>query len=475
MAHRSYRRLVPPVALLLALAGAMDGCSDQIVYRDRTVFENPPTGAGNFLGYSNAEAKQTTCGNCHSGKQAQWRQTAHASAFTLVATNTAAGRPECEACHSVSSLGNLSTATDAGWVATRNTRYKDVQCESCHGPGLPHALNPDLPANKPLASLAVDTNLTRGCGECHRGADGPFLEQWRKSRHGNFNLSRATNVSCQSCHSAKGALDAWGITTNYSERGTPEQNMAITCTVCHDPHSKKNPAQLRFPVDVPDLQANLCMKCHYRRANPDPTSSQGPHSPQGPMLLGEAGWFPPNFQYPPGALVGSHGTDRNPKLCATCHLSRYTVKNPTSGNPNFRATGHSFQPIPCVGADSIPTGSTTCDLTERSFRSCTGCHLTENAARTALILARARLTRLAAEVDAMLPRIPASEFSITDNRISTGEGARFNSQLAMQPGSGAHNPFLAEALLLASIRQIELDYGLRPAASLVMEAQLAPR
>jgi predicted CXXCH cytochrome family protein len=330
-------------------------------------------------------------------------------------------------------------------------------------------------ANKPLAPLNVGVDLTLGCGECHSGAHQPFAEQWAGSRHARIIASRAANPSCVSCHEAQGVLAAWGVKTNFVEVSKPNEYMAVTCAVCHDPHDARNPGQLRFAMDVPDVEQNLCMKCHHRRAQPEVTSSSGPHSPQGPVLLGEAGWFPPNFEFPPGALVGSHGSDRNPRLCATCHVNSYTVNDELTGKFSFRATGHSFQATPCVDAQGIPNGATTCELTQKSFRACTSCHLSENAARTALTVAKARIDRLVGEINGMLPRIPASESSTTDNRISTAEGAKFNMQLGQERGSPVHNPFLVEALLLASIRQIELDYGLRPSADLVMKPQLAPR
>jgi hypothetical protein len=169
--------------------------------------------------------------------------------------------------------------------------------------------------------------------------------------------------------------------------------------------------------------------------------------------------------------VGSHGSDRNPRLCATCHVNDYTV-NDDQGKFVFRSTGHSFQPIPCVGADSIPTGERECDLTQRSFRACVACHLSETAARSALSVANLRIDRLVGEVGGLLARIPASEFSTTDNRYTTGEGAKFNMNLALKKGSAVHNPFLVEALLLASIKQIGLDYNLRPSAALAMAPQL---
>src|SRR5690606_12810083 len=96
-------------------------------------------------------------------------------------------------------------------------------------------------------------------------------------------------AECRSCHTAKGALDAWGVTANYKEKsGTQGHALAITCAVCHDPHSNEasrrnetgtgptnslsmpaSGGQLRYSVDVPNEEQNLCMKCHHKRAQPD--------------------------------------------------------------------------------------------------------------------------------------------------------------------------------------------------------------
>ncbi|HEX9564204.1 MAG TPA: multiheme c-type cytochrome [Gemmatimonadaceae bacterium] len=460
-----------PASSRPALAGllcvVLGACTEKIVYKDLPDFVDPPAGAVGFLGYSDNASRQTTCGNCHSGKQARWKETAHASAWSDLAASGAQAQ-SCEGCHSVGHRGNTSTDQTAGYAGTQNVRYEDVQCESCHGPGLTHVTNPDAPGNKPLASLAVGSDLTNGCGECHSGTHQPFVEEWAASRHARIDDHRAENASCVACHEPRGVLAAWGVKTVFLESEEIEPPfLGITCVVCHDPHDASNPKQLRFPIDVPELESNLCMKCHYKRAEPEVNSSRGPHSPQGPVLLGEAGWTPPGFAYPPKSLVGSHGSDRNPKLCATCHVNSYAIGD-------FHATGHSFQPIPCVDAQGVPTGATTCEDTERSFKACVLCHLTETAARSARAVAKDRLTRLADEIDVILAQVPSSEFSTTDNRISTAEGSKFNALLARERGSAIHNPFLVEALLAASIDQLEADYGLSARVGLSLKPALTP-
>lgn len=458
--------------ILLACASLLAACGENIVYREKPDIPAPPPAAGEFLGYSTVETKQTVCGNCHSGKQELWQETAHAQAWSSLMAS-GASQDACEACHTVSAKGNQAAKDSVAWVATKDARYNDVQCESCHGGGLKHVLNPDLAANKPLASIAVDENLSYGCAECHSGTHNPYAEEWKASGHAEFRESRHTNPECSKCHDAKGVLAAWGVKSNFLEASNPTAYMTVTCAVCHDPHNKANEHQVRIAITARDTSQNLCMRCHQRRAVPDPTSTRGPHSPQGPLLLGLAGWFPPNFPYARGALVASHGSDRNPKLCVTCHMTNQEFTDAT-GKFVARTTGHTFDPIPCVDAQGIPDGTTDCELSSRSFKACTSCHLNEDAARTALTVARMRIEALAEEITTLLARVPATEFVINDNLITTAEGARFNRDMANMEGSVVHNPFLMEALLLASIKQLETDYGVQPSATLSLKAELKP-
>ena len=462
------RRLAGLLALVFALL--MSGCGDEIVYRDQVAFVDPPPAAANFLGYADEEAKKTVCGNCHAGKQAAWAQTKHASAWASL-ENSGHSASYCEGCHTVSALGNAAETDSVGWTSTHDTRYYDVQCESCHGAGLGHVLNPD--ANmKPLAPMGVDTAFNYGCGECHSGTHTPFLEEWQESGHSHAYASRETNPSCTKCHEARGILEAWGFgKPAHSE--SPTQYMRQTCALCHDPHNATNDNQLRLSVSVADTSQNLCMRCHNRRIVPELTSTRGPHAAQAPVLLGMGGWIPASFTFQPRELVATHGSSSNEKLCVTCHITPFSTPNTATGE-TFYSTGHTFQATPCVNADGIPTGAADCAMTERSFRGCVGCHGTESAARTAMSVAELRIETLALEIDSLIVRIPSTEFSITDGRTSTGEGARFNRDMARMSGNAVHNPFYMEALLLASIKQIQTDYGVR-FSSVPMSPQLAPR
>ncbi|MBI4539572.1 MAG: cytochrome c3 family protein [Gemmatimonadetes bacterium] len=459
-------------------AGAMFALGAAACVDEKTVevevprWEEPPAAAVGFMGYSKQDQKLTVCGNCHVTMQSEWLGTGHAKAWQDLAGSGSAQKT-CEPCHTTNSLGNEVTVENVGWVATGDKRYYDVQCESCHGPGLEHVSAPDV--KQPLARVTVGTDLKFGCGECHTGTHTPFVEEWSKSRHGQLRTSPASRAECQECHEVRGIFKAWNVKADYVEKEKADL-IYITCAVCHDPHDARNEGQLRFSISDRTEGGNLCMKCHHKRGIPDPTTFRGPHSPEGPLLIGTGGWRPPGFEYAEQTIVGTHGTERNPKLCATCHVNSFDVTD-KAGNFVVHATGHLFEPIPCLDAQGKPQpGDVQCELTQRSFKACTasGCHGTENAARSAFQVARKRIDGLVAQLNAMVAKIPKSEFSTADNRYTTGEGALFNAQMGAMPGSHVHNPFLMEALLTASMKQVTRDYGIQAAPGLVLDNLLTP-
>jgi hypothetical protein len=469
-----------------SLAGALGSvwltaCTD-VTYRDRPLFETPPAAAAGFLGFRDRLQNETVCGNCHVGQQAEWEETAHADAFTTL-EQSGSMQGFCQGCHTVNQRGNASTDSTGGWIGTQDPRYHDVQCENCHGPGLTHVQNPD--ATQPLAPLSVGANLTVGCGECHNGVHHPFVEEWEQSGHSNVQASPAGRAECQGCHTGQAALRAWGVTADYLEKNSAT-HLPIVCGVCHDPHSNRasrrlpptqdvddpihNPesgGQLRYSIDVPNEEENLCMKCHHKRAQPDidpaTQTSRGPHSPEGPLLLGEnvGFWFGDSIA-DVDRIVGTHGTGRNPRLCAGCHMPRFQVTDPQSGNFVFQATGHLFLAIPCLSG-GVPTADTTCALTARTFRSCTatGCHGDENAARSVFTTTRNEILDDAAELKRLVDQVRATAINANDKKWTTAEGADFNYQLAIKKGSFVHNPYLIKELIRVSIAEMKEEYGIQ--------------
>jgi predicted CXXCH cytochrome family protein len=388
-------------------------------------------------------------------------------------------------------------ADSAGYFAVADNSkkfYEDVQCESCHGPGATHITAPD--ESQPLSTIVAGVGATKGCATCHNGTHQPFVEEWARSPHDTVfapptgvRASTGDGPYCRGCHTGQGAIARFDPRARYQEMnagipGVTGSWQPITCVVCHDPHGTDNPANLRFPVNTPDLSTNLCMQCHNRRANPDMTSeSSGPHTPQGPMLLGEAGWVPPGLSV---LGVSSHGTDANPNLCAGCHVNAYRVNN-ADGSFLMNATGHTFEPIPCADANGYPDSTVTdCAPAERTFRACTnsGCHGTQDAARNAWLTSTARLDALVrtlwvdADHDNALDAFPADsglmarvkltsplEFKNADGILTVAEGAFFNARMPSADRSGgAHNPFYEEALLIATVQALRAQYTYLPPA-----------
>jgi len=467
------RRYATIVALLLpAILIFVSACTDTetrevIVEVEKPLFEDPPAGAAGFLGYDEQADKFTVCGNCHIGQQSEWETTAHADAWASLQASGHASA-SCENCHTVGPNGNPTD--DGGWAATADTRYHDVQCESCHGPGETHVGNPD--ASQPLASIAVSADPAAGCAECHSGAHHPFVEDWSNSAHSGVVGFAADREECAACHRGQGTLEAWGENAEYVEKNGAAQ--PIVCAVCHDPHDATNTGQLRFPVQTASIETHLCARCHNRRTIPDPSSSHGlePHAPEAALLVGDEGWFPPGSIIEDAEIRGTHGSEANEGLCATCHVASYQVNDAETGEFLVTATGHLFEAIPCVDAQGIPVGG-DCEVSTaaRSFEGCTasGCHGDATAAFSALTSGVTAVEDAAADLLAQLetvdPNLDGAGGAIdaADPTFTTAEGAFFNYNLAMHGGdavgSSVHNPFLMEALLLASQTAVENEYG----------------
>jgi predicted CXXCH cytochrome family protein len=469
-----------------------------------------PTRDEAFVGYSNPDTRQTTCGNCHISKQRDWVVTNHARAWDDL-QGSGSAQSYCEPCHTTNGASNLAPDSAGFTTVASDARkfYQDVQCESCHGPGAGHISAPD--DGQPLSTIVADTASAFGCATCHTGTHNPFVEQWRGSLHGVVN-SHATSVDCVGCHTGQGALARFDPDAKYLEKNSSTME-PITCSVCHDPHANNNPGQLRMPVGAPNVETNLCMQCHMRRSIPDPTSSRGPHAPQGPMVLGEAGYIPPNFVYDATRAATSHGTVANPRLCATCHMESFAVNDAATGGFLMNSTGHNFKAVPCVDANGAPTDSTTCPDTERRFNACVsgGCHSSTTIAANLRLVLEGRLQQQIdvlwkdKDGDGVLDALPTDsgllaiaklnnpcDFSTSataptsgpclgqpagNTVVTVGEGAWFNVDMIKRgDGSwGVHNPIFAEALLLGSNTALHVQYPYLPSPPANVQAQMNAR
>lgn len=497
------------VVAALTLSG-LGACTDT-VYRDRPPFNTPPDAASGFLGYYTASTQQTTCGNCHVGQQADWSQTKHASAWNGLQSSGFA-QPFCEGCHTVNSRGNQPLAT-VGNDSVQTEVYHDVQCESCHGPGFNHVTNPSIDSTRPIASINIDTAIAianNSCGACHTDNSTAkhhnYLKEWLSSRHGKLNAYPAGNASCAGCHEGKAAITRFAGNRSYKESGSSTL-LPQNCVVCHDPHGTAKdangnvlPGQLRFAIDTPDPTQNLCLQCHNRvdKVDPTPTNLRGPHGSQGPVLFGQAGYFPPGASFDTTIIYTSHGSTANPRLCAGCHVNKLAGVDAAGNAITF--SGHSFHPLPCLQqkspsevVDTTFTNTCAYDAPSRSWVACTGCH-TET-------VAQQLFTNFRNEVDSLTRTLwinttkcgpPGTCIEVVDtfpadsgylakiklafpgdldytgankNLLTGAKGATFNVQMlgegyADHPdgSKGVHNPFLYRALLQASVADMLAQY-----------------
>ncbi len=93
-----------------------------------------------------------TCGACHVEQTEFWRGTGHGTAYSTLEKTGDQFRYDCVSCHVLAYGETFVDAHEPG-------RYKDVQCESCHGTNPKH---PEDPAAHPW-----DKVNPQGCWSCH--------------------------------------------------------------------------------------------------------------------------------------------------------------------------------------------------------------------------------------------------------------------------------------------------------------------
>jgi predicted CXXCH cytochrome family protein len=500
--------LLLPAALFVLSACTEDKLVEVPV--DRPPFNPPADSINGFLGLYDVATNQTTCGNCHINNQGEWAQTAHADAYEGLVSSGGA-QSFCFACHTVSANGNVAglSGEPGGWDVVQSEAYRNVQCESCHGPGLAHVSNPTS-TNIPLAYVTV-ADTAASCAACHNGTHHPYVEQWAESGHAIYDGatadSRGRRDGCRQCHNGRDAITylTGGAPTNYVEENDGSFGFSITCAVCHDPHANTNAGQLRRPIDSQDQDANLCSTCHVRSATATPAftiNSRGAHASQGAVYFGEAaGWVPPGFTFNPDNPVYTAHLSRNQRLCAGCHVPNFTTTDAATGE-EFTSVGHLFSPNPCKDANGLPTdGDCAYTATARFWTGCvgSGCHTNEteaaglfNSEKTTIKLL---LDNLWSDIDkdkvldqtdggvlaavlrqrptTVTPATDSTHFCCTgttkDNSLSVAEGALFNARMLSDSlydhndGSyGIHNPALYEGLIAGSINAVRSRYGLAP-------------
>jgi hypothetical protein len=122
---------------------------------DESMAARKKAGLGTF-GEGWTYGSTALCIRCHETQAAQWKTTAHATAFATLEETDKAGEPACMGCHMTGFLlpggpQNLETAT---------TQFGNVGCESCHGPSGAHVQSRDKRGG---TSRIVDPVICLGC------------------------------------------------------------------------------------------------------------------------------------------------------------------------------------------------------------------------------------------------------------------------------------------------------------------------
>lgn len=408
-----------------------------------------------------------TCGQCHRDTHQEWSNTAHANAWETL-QNSGHPAPYCNRCHSVGYEGEPG---NGGYDESPLSKFVNVQCENCHGPGSKHIGGPQT--NAMQISYAAET-----CGSCHEGEHHPYYNEWEESPHNV--MTEARNANCGGCH--EGVAAAIRLSTNpgtfYGSgaiAGRPDTLTApfqpINCQTCHNSHSDENPGQIRTVADVPLVTANgespvitdggvgkLCMHCHHARRGPDAQIANGyarfgPHAnPQADMMVGKSAFLgvaPSSFVW----AGPSHLYVQN--SCKTCHLNMAEWQ---PGQPAI--TGHTFEPTVAACASCHGAISEFADI--RANDDYDGDGTVEGVQPEVEGLLEHLGEALVEQINATHPNNPA----ITINNLTSALGDTLKSTLTQRQSGwnwvfvredksgGIHNPDYAVQLLQQSYRHL---------------------
>jgi hypothetical protein len=119
---------------------------NRVAYADRKPTPVEP-GKPSYIGVE-------ACTDCHDEARAIWNKTPHANAYRTLQKDFKEFNLDCVSCH-VTGYDKPSGAT-----VTFNDKLRDVQCETCHGPGSLHAKDPKV---KGLIAATPPATLCTGC------------------------------------------------------------------------------------------------------------------------------------------------------------------------------------------------------------------------------------------------------------------------------------------------------------------------
>jgi peroxiredoxin len=115
------------------------------------------------------------CKSCHTAEHAKWAEHRHAKAFATLEHAGKAESADCIGCHTT---GYDKGGFPKGGKAAEHAAFRNVGCESCHGPGGDH-VGADAPKKGTIVSLADKCDscvILQVCGSCHDAENDPGFE-----------------------------------------------------------------------------------------------------------------------------------------------------------------------------------------------------------------------------------------------------------------------------------------------------------
>jgi DmsE family decaheme c-type cytochrome len=220
------------------------------------------------------------------------------------------GVEKCVKCHEVEGKGYRDSLHSRVWDERTPAAAND--CETCHGPGQAHDLDPgDRTKIKNFKTMAP-RDVAETCRSCHNREEHAL---WEGSMHDSRNV---TCINCHSVHRSKSEdalLKKASITETCSQchrdkvaklqrsAHMPVREGKLECSSCHNQHGSTNVRLLRTGGSVNEF----CVSCHAEKRGPflwehapvreNCTSCHDPHGSSSDRMLAA----------------------KTPMLCQRCH------------------------------------------------------------------------------------------------------------------------------------------------------------
>jgi predicted CXXCH cytochrome family protein len=294
---KKLRRFIISIGVALFLAGIT------YLLAQAKVGANPVTiPAEQLLGQQKQAQQKVDCSMCHPSFSDTWANGAHGHSMTDTKFSemwTDQGKPgACLVCHAT------------GYDPATLTYEKDaVSCASCHDP---------IPEQHSYEPSKYPVPVDR------------------------------SNDLCATCHSdTRFGLQEWQTSTHYQR--------AMTCSVCHDPHS----AALK---DVKGMETSgpsgLCINCHSE------VSMNFPYSTHNQAGVSCVDCHLRHFEQQGNEDIHAmpdHSFSASLATCTSCHSEEMHEKaapadNASAGNPTAESTQAATTPVPALVSGPAPVG-----------------------------------------------------------------------------------------------------------------------